>query len=111
MKIWMYDERTETIVTSEAELNLKTGEISNVVYTHPHEYFNIHKDELPFDGYEYMGTYAEFPLNGKNIEFKVDTSSSTYLLKGNELTRVQKEVQDLGLDLDSLDAKPKNKLK
>lgn len=90
MKIKMHDERTETVITSEAQLDLKTGEISNVVYEPLHDFFNKNKDNLPFDDYEYMYTTGEIHIDDKVIEFKISTDSSKYQVNHDELEKLHK---------------------
>lgn len=107
MKIKLFDELSETIVNSEANLNLKTGLISNVVYQNPFEYYNDMKNDRPFQEQTYEFTAGQLSVKGKNIDFNVDTTTD-YVVQEKELQKLQKSITDLGVTLDELEPK-KNK--
>lgn len=103
MKIYMWDESSDSIVESQAELNLKTGAISNVVYVPLHDHYNKQNNEQPFNSSEYEQTTASVNINNKEVSFKVDTSTSTYAVEQKELDRLHKVISDMGLNLDDLE--------
>ena len=107
MKIYMWDESSDAVVESQAELNLKTGIISNVVYVPLHDYYNQQNNEKPFDNSEYEQTTASVNINNKEIEFKVDTNNSNYAVEPKELERLHKVISDMGLNLDDLEPNSK----
>jgi hypothetical protein len=107
MKIYMWDESSDAIVESQAELNLKTGKISNVVYVPLHDFFNQKESESPFISHDYEQTTGSVNINNKDIIFKVDISTSAYAVEPKELEKLHKVISDMGLNLDDLEPNSK----
>lgn len=99
MKIVIYDELSETIVDSEAQLNLNTGEISHIVYSDLHKFYNDNNDTKPFDSETYEGTDGEIIINDSRITFSIDTNKGSYTVNAYELNKIKQKLNRLEIDI------------
>lgn len=103
MNIYMWDEASDSIVESQAQLNLKNGSISNIVYLPLHDFYNQKENEPPFSSDNYEKTMGSLNIQNKNIDFKIDTKSGSYLVEPEELKKIHNIIASLGINLEDLD--------
>ena len=81
------DELSEEIITSTGQLNLASGEISQVSY----DDYNFATRGLPFESEDYEFTSGTLSNQGKDVEFRIDVNTVTgqYSVSASELLEIK----------------------
>jgi hypothetical protein len=81
------DELSEEIITSTGQLNLASGEISQVSY----DDYDFATRGLPFESEDYEFTSGTLSNQGKDVEFRIDVNTVTgqYSVSASELLEIK----------------------
>jgi hypothetical protein len=81
------DELSEEIITSTGQLNLASGEISQVTY----DDYDFGTRGLPFESEDYEFTSGTLSNQGKDVEFRIDVNTVTgqYSVSASELLEIK----------------------
>jgi hypothetical protein len=81
------DELSEEIITSTGQLNLASGEISQVNY----DDYDFATRGLPFENEDYEFTSGTLSNQGKDVEFRIDVNTVTgqYSVSASELLEIK----------------------
>ena len=81
------DELSEEIISSTGQLNLASGEISQVTY----EDYDFGARGLPFESEDYEFTSGTLSNQGKDVEFRIDVNTVTgqYSVSASELLEIK----------------------
>ena len=81
------DELSEEIITSTGQLNLASGEISQVSY----DDYDFALRGLPFESEDYEFTSGTLSNQGKDVEFRIDVNTVTgqYSVSASELLEIK----------------------
>ena len=87
MPIAITDELSEEIITSTGQLNLASGEISQVSY----DDYDFATRGLPFESEDYEFTSGTLSNQGKDVEFRIDVNTVTgqYSVSASELLEIK----------------------
>jgi hypothetical protein len=87
LPIKIIDEVGDDVITSQALLNLASGEITDVRY----DDYNVDEEGFPWDQDEYDLTSAILSKSGKDVEFtvQVDKAGGTYSVSPSELVEIK----------------------
>jgi hypothetical protein len=87
LPIKIIDEVGDDVITSQALLNLASGEITDVRY----DDYNVEEEGFPWDQDEYDLTSAILSKSGKDVEFtvQVDKAGGTYSVSPSELVEIK----------------------
>jgi hypothetical protein len=87
LPIKLIDEVGDDVITSQALLNLASGEISDVRY----DDYNVDEEGMPWDQDDYDITSGVLSKGGKDVEFtvQVDKAGGTYSVSPTELAEIK----------------------
>jgi hypothetical protein len=99
--ITIVDELAESVVTSQGQLDLASGEIRNVQY----DDYDLETQGLPADHEDYEYSSGTLSNQGKDVEFRVevDVFTGRYSVSANELLEIKLRAAKLFAGIDGKD--------